>query len=518
MDTSRRWTLALLLLLVPALAHAQPTTLVLEGDVPEEGRFFDVPFEVPAGVVELEVRHSDLSDANVLDWGLEDPRGFRGYGGGNGEPAVVGEHAASRSYLAGPVTPGTWRVTVGKARITEKPARYRIEVSLRTAPTLAPQPERRAYAPVVLANEARWYAGDLHVHSLESGDADAPLDEVARYAREAGLDFVLVSDHNTTATLEWLADAQARHPALLLMPGVEYTTYAGHANALGATEYVSPRLAHEAGLGPAADAFARQGALLSINHPVYDVGGLCIGCAWEHPVPLGSVAAVEVANGGSDRLGAFFDEGALAYWDWLLARGHHVAALGGSDDHRAGRDLQLNQSPIGSPTTRIFARGLSTQALIDGVRAGRTVVQLGGPGDPMVELDSSVPRTGDTVLAEGTRLSARVTGARGEQVRWVHDGVRLPLEDVTGDDVTFTRDVQAPADGEDRWRLEVWVGGRVRTVTSHVWVSRSEAFRGKPAAPPVLEEPARCGCSTGGEGALAGLALWVLARVRRRKH
>src|SRR5512140_3806879 len=119
-----RW-LALVASLAAGAAQAQ---LVFEGDVPGEGAFFEVPFGVPAGTAEVEVRHDDLSGPNILDWGLLQPDGgFRGWGGGNGEPAVVAERAASRSYLTGPLPAGTWRVLVGKALIAERPARYRIE-------------------------------------------------------------------------------------------------------------------------------------------------------------------------------------------------------------------------------------------------------------------------------------------------------------------------------------------------------------------------------------------------------
>jgi hypothetical protein len=507
----------LALLSAPALGAAAP--LVLEGEVPEAGRFFDVPFEVPPGTAELEVRHDDLSEANVLDWGLEEPSGAsRGYGGGNAEPAVVGERAASRSYLAGPLPPGTWRVTVGKARIDARPARYRIEVHLRGEATLPPQPERGPYAPPQLAAGARWYAGDLHVHSRESGDAQAGLDRVAEVARARGLDFVHLAEHNTHSGLQLLGAVQARHPALLLVPGQEYTTYAGHANAVGATRPVSPRVG-EGGwtFARAARAFAEQGAVLSINHPTFDLGGQCIGCAWEHPVALGEVGAVEVGSGGLERVtGRLFTESALAFWDALSAQGHHLAAVGGSDDHRAGEDLSALQSPIGEPTTRVFAQGLSTAALLEGLRASRTVVQLAGPDDPMVELSAAPERQGDTVVAERARLSARVTAARGARVRWVHNGVGGPFTDVTGEAAVVERDVEAPEAGEDRYRLEVWVDGRVRTVTSHVWLTREARFRGVPGPAPAAPPEGR-GCAAAGGSAAGAVGLALLAWAGRRR-
>lgn len=504
------------LLLLSAAAHAQ----VFEGEVPEQGRFFEIPFDVPPGTRQVRISHSDLSPDNILDWGVEDPNGFRGYGGGNEEDLVIGVEAASRSYLAGPLPAGRWKVTVGKAKIKKRPARYRVVVTLSaTDAGLTPQPERRPYVPVAaLSGEARWYAGDFHVHSRESGDARPPLDEIATYARSRGLDFVHLSDHNTTSTLDFIRDAQARHPALLLVPGVEYTTYKGHANAVGATRYVSPRLGEGISLEQAAADYAAQGAVFSINHPTYDVGDSCIGCAWELPIPRNAFQAIEIATGGWDRLGRFFTEGAIAYWDWALGQGHRLAAIGGSDDHRAGAELNAIQSPIGEPTTMVFARELSVEALLEGVRNGRTVVKLQGPGDPMIELTSSVPPTGDTVLAREATLSASVTGdhaVRGELV-WVHNGVRV--ERLKFDRLPFgaQRAVTAPAGAEDRFRAEVWLDGRPRTVTSHLFVAETAAVRGIPGAPPPAP-PTGCGCASG-TGALAPLALAALLLVLRARR
>ncbi len=156
--------------------------------------------------------------------------GFRGWGGGNHEPAIVGVRAASRSYLPGAIQPGTWNVVVGKARIAQPPGHYSVNITLRGNPTLAPQPERSPYLPASpLENEFRWYGGDFHVHCRESGDAydSASLDEILDFARAHGLEFVHISDHNTVAASDFIVDAQSRHPDVLLLPGVEFTTYNG---------------------------------------------------------------------------------------------------------------------------------------------------------------------------------------------------------------------------------------------------------------------------------------------------
>src|SRR4029453_5873984 len=142
------------------VAFSQEMVISLDGVVPEgEETHFFLPFDVPAGIAEIEVRHDDLSETNILDWWLDDPRGFRGWGGGNVEPAIVGVEAASRSYVPGPIPAGQWEVVVGKAKVRELPARYAVQILLRAEPTLAPQTERRPYVPPhPLEIGARWYA------------------------------------------------------------------------------------------------------------------------------------------------------------------------------------------------------------------------------------------------------------------------------------------------------------------------------------------------------------------------
>ncbi len=464
--------------------------LLLEGQVPDDGLdHFFLEFEVPAGIAEIEVRHDDLSDANILDWGLDDPDGFRGWGGGNAEPAVVGAEAASRSYLTGPIQPGTWRVVVGKAKIVEPPGQYRVEIELREAPTLPAQPARTPWVdPGALATGARWYAGDLHVHSLESGDATATLDEIADLARERGLDFVVITDHNTVSHLDWLGDAQARHPDVLLIPGMEFTTYAGHANAFGVSAWVDHRIGQPgATIEAAAAAFAEQGALLSVNHAELDLGDVCIGCAWEHAFPE-PLAGIEVGTGGWDPVGQLFTPLVLTTWEDLASQGRRLAALGGSDDHRAGTDTGPFASPIGDPTTLVWAEALSVEAILAGVAARRTVVKLQDGADPMVDL-----------ALGGSTVTASVSGG-GDQLVWVVDGVEAGRVDVAGDPFEASLEL----DGE-RLRAEVWVAGAPRTLTSHLWADEAEPVEA--GAPPVDERG--CGCDSTAGTVLPWPAVWL---------
>jgi hypothetical protein len=500
-------------------------SLVLEGEVRDDGvDHVFVPFEVPEGIAEIEVHLDDLSETTVLDWGLDGPSGHRGWGGGNTEPAVLNAQAASRSYLPGPIDAGTWQVVVGKARLASDPAPYRITVELRTEATLAPQPERAPYAPSPpLEQGARWYRGDLHVHSRESGDARPDLDAVADAARAAGLDFVVVTDHNVVSGSDWIVDAQARHPDVLLLPGIEFTTYDGHANALGATEWLDHRIGQPGvSVAQAAADTVAQGALLSINHPTLELGETCIGCAWSHEVPEQAVA-VEVANGGWVPVGALFTPSALLWWEALADQGRRLAAVGGSDDHKAGEDLGAFDSPIGSPTTLVWAEELSHGAILEGIAAQRTLVALDGPDSPRVDWWVSGVEVDGQFVGDEQQVTAEVEGV-ADEVHWFVDGEEVAVTPV-GEASLWV----APGDTPQRVRLEVWRDGRPTVVSSHRWLvggaPPATVDSGPPTNPPttgeqpVTDDASGCGCaSVGGPagGGLAGLLCLGLASARRR--
>ena len=117
------------------------------------------------------------------------------------------------------------------------------------------------------ADGMHWLAGDLHAHTVHS-DGALTVAQLAALAASRGLDFLAVTDHNTTSHGE-LAGAGRRH-GIQLLPGQEVTTDTGHANAFGDIGFVDFR-------EPATvwqRSVAARGGLLSVNHP------LAADCCW----------------------------------------------------------------------------------------------------------------------------------------------------------------------------------------------------------------------------------------------
>jgi len=226
-----------------------------------------------------------------------------------------------------------------------------------------------ARVPAVVRGQPGWYRGDLHTHSDHSDAHDFPVADLLRLARNAGLDFVFLTDHNTVSGLPEM-DA-ATDETLLAAGGIELTTYWGHALCLGARAWVDWRMRPSTGdMARVAAATYAQGQVFVIAHPQADGEPGCTGCSWRFGEMMpGDARVVEVWNGpwGCDSN----NEKALALWyDWLN-QGLRLAATAGSDAH-GSRDYAS-----GPGFNVIYAEALSEAALLEGVLAGRLYLSSG---------------------------------------------------------------------------------------------------------------------------------------------
>ncbi len=155
---------------------------------------------------------------------------------------------------------------------------------------------------------------------------------------------------------------------------------------------------------------AERGGVLSINHPIDG------DCAWQHPLET-LPAALELWH-----ISWFRDlthTGALAFaqrWDGP------VTLLGGSDFHRPEQGWTL-----GTPTTWVAAEDPSPEAILAGVRAGRTALSV-GVGPDAVPRPLSAPvllRVEDDVVAVDA-AGAVLVDAEGRRRRITADRQTVP--------------------------------------------------------------------------------------------
>ncbi len=394
MGVAARLMLFLCLFVVSyAFGQSKPPDLVLEGTVTgqQNQTYFEIPFEVPTGVrrISVDFSYTGRDKKTTMDLGVADPQRFRGNSGGNKSHFTIGEADATPSYLPGPIPAGRWRllVSVPNIRANEK-STYRAEVRFNS------QMEEDGFALEPLERGTQWYRGDLHMHTAHSDGSCAsqsgknvpcPLFLTVQTAASRGLDFIAITDHNTTSHYDDMRELQPYFDKTLLIPGREITTFWGHFNVFGITEFVDYRVARQDGRD--VNAILREvrakGGIAAINHADSPTGEICMGCGWtpKSDVDMSLFAGVEVINGGGQMLSS------EDFWDRQIAKGAKLTAVGGSDNHhatwKAGRP-----GSIGWPTTVVEANALSVPAILDGIRRGRVFIDLTASHDKVVDLDA----------------------------------------------------------------------------------------------------------------------------------
>ena len=378
-------------------------------------------FPVPPGAGGLEIAFSydpgQEFPHSLLTLSLFDPRGFRGAGHRHAPRQAIRlePHHATPGFLAGPLPPGEWMVEVDIHNVIARPdgAPSRYELAIDTLPSsaagaVASPPKPRE--PVARGTGRRWYRGELHLHSTHS-DGDWTTAEIAEAARPRDLDFMVLSDHNTTSSYEEfraLVD-----PRTLVIPGAELTTYNGHCLAIGVEEWMDWRtgLAGRS-INDVARAVRAAGGIFVVAHPDAMPDDVCTGCRWTHDAFDPALAdAVEIWGGLWDGPEEE-NEGCVSLWQRWLGLGHRLAATAATDAHRA-KDWQG-----AVPLTYVFAEELSRNAILDGLRAGRTYVSSG----PELYLES----------ADGG-VEARCAGAPPDaELRLIADGARFGAVRVSG--------------------------------------------------------------------------------------
>ena len=443
--------------------------IVLEGDVrgSQNHSYVEVPFDVPAGMARVTITfaYTGKEQHTALDLGLEDPAELRCWSGGNKKLLTVGVSDATPSCLPGLIPAGKWNVLIGVPNIRPQvTAHYTLRVQLSRTGLVADEPEELL---VPLRTGAAWYRGDLHMHTGHSDGTcpsqtgkivPCPVYFTADAATRRGLDFIAITDHNATSQYEAMRELQPYFDKLLLIPGREITTFYGHINLLGTTQFVDFRLGGKS--VPDVNTLLRRakdiGALTSINHPRNVTGEICMGCGWTPPnsVDMHLLPAVEAVNSGSEDVA----HSGIPFWEAQLDQGYRLTGIGGSDNHRPMTPLDKLGS-IGSPTTVVYAQNLSEPAILEGIRAGHVFIDLVGTKDRLLEVTaktgSLTAHMGDGLeVANGAVVSfdVHVANADKGKVVLLADGreISSPTDlTVTGDDET--KHVSWTSDGKRHW-------------------------------------------------------------------
>ncbi|MFG2603171.1 CehA/McbA family metallohydrolase [Streptomyces sp. NPDC048514] len=410
-------------------------------------QWYSVDFDVPAGVQRISVRYSfDPSTSpgipgtwgNLMDIGIFGPTGFRGYSGSFRREFTLSAADATPGYIPGPIQQGKWSVATPSSAGDPGGMGWQVEITLEYGDPLPPMVPYDLLPPKIPNTGPGWYRGDLHMHSVHS-DSQRTVDEYISEAIANKLDFISISDHNTSSTgVSWRGNIPQR---LLVINGEEVTTPHGHWLALGIPQgewidfWYKPS---EGKFETQVQRVRRSGGLVVAAHPMTPA----LGSGWEFGLGLDKVDAMEVWNGASGQGTNPWtgdDELNVIAWQAMLMAGNRMPALGNSDSHSHGDGI------VGRPQNVVRADTLSAAALFDAMRRGRSYITESsqvtvdftasanghtvGPGETLslgffdavdVAADiSGAPNTVATLITEwGIMTSVKIDAGGQAQLRW----------------------------------------------------------------------------------------------------
>jgi len=458
-----------------AAVEKQPD-LTLRGEITgkDHQSYREVPFTVPAGTgrITVQFEYTGRDSKTTLDLGLLDPDGFRGWSGGNKSIFTVSASDATPSYLPGAIRPGQWSLLLGIPNIrkdTRAEFTARIWLSREGDPYWQP-----TVANAPLLEKAGWYRGDLHMHDAHSDGScksskgakvPCPLFLTAQAATQRGLDFIAITDHNTTSQTNAIRELQPYFDSILLMPGREITTFSGHANLIGPVAPLDFRVGGNRDWNALLRDAARLQGIVSINHPVRPSGETCMGCGWtaQPEADPSLLQAVEVVNG----MDADTPYSGIPFWESLLSAGYRLTAIGGSDNHDASQTVPgLGGGPLGMPATVVHAQALSMPEILAGLRAGHVFVDVQGSRDRTLifsaRADGAEAQMGDVLPSPSgstVEFEIRTENLSGARIEAIQDGrILQPEIDLAIKQTAQTHRFAWRSDGGRHW-LRVNVRG-----------------------------------------------------------
>ena len=291
-----------------------------------------------------------------------------------------------------------------------------------------------------------WYRGNTHTHTTES-DGDSSPAYVARWYRDHGYAFLVLSDHNSLtdpATLSELVNED-----FLLIPGEEVTSaYENrpvHVNGLNLPRLVEPRTGETlvATIQANVDAIREVDGVPHINHPNF---GWAFGA--EELAQVENDRLLEVFNGhpAVNNAGGGGSPSLDAIWDALLTGGKRIYGIAVDDAHHFQGEFSPDRANPGRGWVSVLAPRLDAAEIMASLEAGRfyasTGVEIARWRVTPRRIEIEIRRRGDA------KYTTTFIGDGGRPLEVDHG--RFPAYELD-DEVTYVRALVRDSRGERAW-------------------------------------------------------------------
>lgn len=233
--------------------------------------------------------------------------------------------------------------------------------------------DETAFTQTIAGSTLRWYKGNTHTHTLNS-DGDSTPDDVVRWYREHGYQFLVLTDHNFLTSVDGLNALHGADEKFLVIKGEEVTSSfqskSVHVNGLDVSSLVAPTrnaATMVETIQGNVDGIRKANGVPHINHPNFQ---------W-------SFTAAEMRQVRNNRLLEIYNGHPTVHneggggvpsleqmWDELLSSGMVIYGIAVDDAHVFKDPGNPDVSGPGRGWVVIRAARLEARALLDALERG----------------------------------------------------------------------------------------------------------------------------------------------------
>ncbi|MCM3869083.1 MAG: CehA/McbA family metallohydrolase [Pyrinomonadaceae bacterium] len=299
-----------------------------------------------------------------------------------------------------------------------------------------------------------WYKGNTHTHTLNS-DGDSTPDEVVRWYRENGYNFLVLTDHNFVTSVDGLNALHAADEKFIVIKGEEVTDKFGskpiHVNGLNVERKVEPQGGNSVVevLQRNVDAVRAVSGVPHINHPNYEWA-----ITADELKQVQNNKLFEIYNGHhrANNLGGGGAPGLEEVWDVILSNGKLLYGIAVDDAHTFKQPWNKNSARPGRGWVVVRTDRLSTTAILDALERGDFYASTG------VELaDYQTTEKDITITIKPERSTKYRVLFIGQSGRVLKEAITNPaVYQFLGNEM-YVRAKIIDSNGDAAWTQPVWL-------------------------------------------------------------
>lgn len=269
--------------------------------------------------------------------------------------------------------------------------------------------------------------GVIHAHTNISHDSRGTADEIIRAAQEAGLHFLMTTDHNSKRI--FTEGPRGKHDNLLIIQGAEIIKGGQSLLAINIKEYIEEYTHGPKTIQQIVNEIKSQGGLAFAAHPrtfkewdvegidgteIYDIADIALDQAWKLPL-IAAEALTSFEDYPDEVLLTLLSrpDRYLSHWDRLTQK-RRLVGIAGNDAHQRfmllGKQLDPYQLVFRFVQTHILAPACEETPLLNALKAGHTYFSFSlladatgfqftaGNAKDRVIMGDSIPYSPDLVL------------------------------------------------------------------------------------------------------------------------